>query len=766
MKKKIIALALLVAGLSSCNDEIMVKENTGYAEPGTAVIGLNVRTVKAPKSYAGEKTLAANEDEQKIESIAFFVKVGNNTSLQCYRSNQTLGTPTGFTEKLTEMEAGKYSAKFKISMPETSDVQFFALANYAENGIKPEEILNEIMLKSAVSVAITTKNPEKPLLMFSSVEVKGLKDGEAKDVTFDMSRLVARVDVVNKAFNTDASKGFRLTSAKVLNGKSQAALVPNSYDLIKNISVIADALEASKKVVFKDATGVDVVEATAIYQRLDTLYVYENLNGVEFGTDGSITTAPTTPDVSATAIQIDGTFNGTPVSQRIEFMKKAPATGALSAISIARNNLYTVQIIPSQDSTSVTYNISVADWSSAEGDTLTIKPSFVKPKLSTIAETALGGITKTTEKVYEISDPTALAGTLTFTASGNHDSKMEVKYIGLKDFKWMETEGAVKQGSLMGYYSSGLSREYTVDFSKADKSKTGAPFGLYLIISNASETAMCDTISIIYRPSLPEFGNLKPVLMKSDKFWAPINLGATEMPTSVSSAANTDITPTCGQLFQWGRKIGFAATNNATTCIGDTANVAVTGWPGQGDLASMETTSGWQGKFIIAGSTAAHGVNTQNNWLRINSTGDNPAGSGMQDAWYQTLWDSTAVMGSKKTTATKTLTDPCPDGWRVPTIGDWEAIGAGQTGVIKEWDATNKLMRITGGGTDKLILPAAGLRLNNVGSSFRQGSYGHYWASSVPSDGIGASSVFFNSLVLTSSSDSRANGCSVRCVQE
>ena len=294
------------------------------------------------------------------------------------------------------------------------------------------------------------------------------------------------------------------------------------------------------------------------------------------------------------------------------------------------------------------------------------------------------------------------------------------------------------------------------------------PLDVYVRVYDAGNPDVFEEITITSRPDYNGTG-IQPVMMKTtdDKlvFWAPVNAEATKIPESLADASDSsnpkDITESCGKLFQWGRKFGFAATNDASTTDTDKfdGKTDPLGFPkGQGALAEM---SKWDGKFIMSSSSAP---NTQSNWLLFNEDGsDNPAGSAMEaDVWYQKLWNK-----GTEDVPVKTDSDPCPDGWRVPTFSEWEAIGDKNTAVTKEWDATNKLLSIAGAESgQKLILPAAGSRNYSSGASSNQGSSGYYWSSSVPSGSAGARRVSFNSATLSTSSGNRAFGLSVRCVQE
>ena len=290
------------------------------------------------------------------------------------------------------------------------------------------------------------------------------------------------------------------------------------------------------------------------------------------------------------------------------------------------------------------------------------------------------------------------------------------------------------------------------------------PLDISVTIQSFDSESESKTITIKSRPDYAGTG-IQPVMMSTTDgkkvFWAPINAGATVMPEKASSDPNTDITESCGKLFQWGRLFGFAATNNVATTDADKfdGKTDLLGFPkGEGALANMDK---WDGKFII---NSLASPNTQKNWLLFDAGGaDNPANVDMvAGAWYQKLWNS----GTEESPV-KTVSDPCPDGWRLPTLTEWKAIGADNTAVTKDWDDTNKLMSIPGAESgQKLVLPAAGYRNSSTGASYNQSIFGYYWASSVPSGSVNASYVGFNSATLSTSTSSRASGRSVRCTQE
>ena len=105
--------------------------------------------------------------------------------------------------------------------------------------------------------------------------------------------------------------------------------------------------------------------------------------------------------------------------------------------------------------------------------------------------------------------------------------------------------------------------------------------------------------------------------------------------------------------------------------------------------------------------------------------------------------------------------DPCPPGWRVPTVEELTALhNAGS-----EWRMQNEVRgRFFGTAPNRIFLPAVGLR-NHNGALNLVGAIGYYWSSSEAGEGL----AFFlrNVSTFTGIADyNRARGFSVRCVAE
>ena len=137
------------------------------------------------------------------------------------------------------------------------------------------------------------------------------------------------------------------------------------------------------------------------------------------------------------------------------------------------------------------------------------------------------------------------------------------------------------------------------------------------------------------------------------------------------------------------------------------------------------------------------------------------------------LWNS-----GTETNPIKTVNDPCPVGWRVPTRTELETLGvplSNQTLVTKEWKTDYPISGVNGYLlTDKatgntLFFPAAGYRDYPNGGLFADGTYGYYWSStSMTSNQTNSTAAVLRSQSgsFNTNNNSRAYGLPVRCVAE
>ena len=148
-----------------------------------------------------------------------------------------------------------------------------------------------------------------------------------------------------------------------------------------------------------------------------------------------------------------------------------------------------------------------------------------------------------------------------------------------------------------------------------------------------------------------------------------------------------------------------------------------------------------------------------------------PDGPGAEQANAESIagwnYDVVAPNGSWSD-AVKTNNDPCPTGFRVPTLSQWQ-------GVIDNNVVSNMGSSWTGSNTnyttgkkfgDNLFLPAAGTRNFNAGALSRRGSIGFYWSSSVDVYYPYAWLLNFDSGGAYTLNIFQSDGFSLRCISE
>ncbi|WP_147337585.1 fibrobacter succinogenes major paralogous domain-containing protein [Parabacteroides gordonii] len=634
MKHSIMLFSLLLSGiLASCNDEVEVKNNPDHLEPGYGLLSLTMDLTKTGTKAAGDAVAEeiALPAEKEIKDVAFFVHTEadeqGDGSFGRYFSGEDEGSASKLNEELTAIP--DVTGLYKVSVLHRSDgwknPEVVVIANYKENGLEDglKAITNWDELQAFTTSATQAANAKCPLLMCAQQTIKSwestpvVSGGGSVVETLKMKRMVSRIDVRNYAYNpAETEKNFVLTAARLVRPMIAVPLVEGSKTL---------PVSSSSTFPFGGAVEEFDVEGTT-FQKVDCIYTYENTNDKE---------------ASATAIQLEGTLGGVPVTKIVDF-KKLDIAG--TPIPLARNHRYLININPAPDKTDVNFDIEVADWS--EGEEIRVKPSFPKAELKITDASALAGAGMAwdaTKKVIDITDATKTA-TFQFTTTGNTTTEPEVKILYDKtgtSVGWTTNESinaAVTSESSIAAEKAEVVTTYTV--TVPNQAMIKVPVDIVLNIHNANNKGVGDTIII---RSVPNYANttIKPVLMNDGRYWAPVNAGATKLPESVP--ASGDITETCGQLFQWGRKAGFNLTGGGLVLETSTK-------PGKSDIAGMEENDTWKGKFLAVKGNA---------WFDTSKDGD----------WYKKLWNSRTEASPEKTTQ-----DPCPEGWRVPTKAEMESL--------------------------------------------------------------------------------------------
>ena len=212
------------------------------------------------------------------------------------------------------------------------------------------------------------------------------------------------------------------------------------------------------------------------------------------------------------------------------------------------------------------------------------------------------------------------------------------------------------------------------------------------------------------------------------------NLGATSATPGEVSAL--------GLLYQWGRKDPFLGSSSISSA--EEAESTIT-WP---SMVYSNSTTGTNA-YVTANPITFVTYNSYN------------------DDWYYTGTNTTDNTRWSTASYKKTIYDPCPSGWRVPSYDAWsDIIDLNQT--APSYDDGNKGVNFSGfwGSASTIWYPASGYRSIPQGYLSGVGSYAYYWSAS-PNSYL-AYSLRFNKNGFLSPSvyEARSTARSIRCIQE
>ena len=232
-----------------------------------------------------------------------------------------------------------------------------------------------------------------------------------------------------------------------------------------------------------------------------------------------------------------------------------------------------------------------------------------------------------------------------------------------------------------------------MDFTTGDSLKfTGTSKTLSAIVTDIPTASKTIVFTFTSEPTVVEVIN-----PTTGKTWMDRNLGASQVATSSTDEA------AYGDLYQWGR-------GNDEHQVRTSATISL--------RSNSDTTE--HGDFITTSSLVNDWRNPQNDslWQGVNGTNN-----------------------------------PCPSGYRLPTIDEWEA-------EIQSWSSNDP----AGAFASPLKLPTAGYRDFGNGALAAVDSKGYYWSSSV--DEKKSQYLYLYSGGVYTNSGYRANGFSVRCIKD
>lgn len=249
-------------------------------------------------------------------------------------------------------------------------------------------------------------------------------------------------------------------------------------------------------------------------------------------------------------------------------------------------------------------------------------------------------------------------------------------------------------------------------------------------------TAKCEVVVEYYADYIDEYGvNYGRGIKIGNTTWAPVNCGY--HPSDYQY----------GKLYQWGRKYGQGYSSDIYDL----------------DLHYIGKYSDAILPTVVEGGVSIATGNNQNN-SNVYYRGISEYNSDWVYPQDNKLWNS-----GTESNPVKTEYDPCPVGWRIPTFSELDELTINYSDFIAEKSGQNG--RWFSGAADfdanadQIFLPAAGNIYYNQGDFYYRSRYGYYW-SSTANTCYSYMICFSNKSNLDKGSVSRANGYSVRCVQE
>lgn len=719
MKYVIITFLLPFLLLCACTEQ-EIDRGTDPLPGGVMRLSATVRN--------GVKTRALNDpltdattDEKRVDRIAFFVYT-EAEGMQVYPPATPVSVYPDEPNKvhLTDNADGTYTANVDLTAGAGYDADVVAIANLPEDYDYSQVITWQGLLDS-VTVA-TTKMPlctgeystgkNNAFVMYASASVALHKEKEA-EVGFAMERLVARIDITNKAYGT-GTNAFVLTGARILQAKPASYLVPHDLYASPEVVTVSDwkldplSIKLYKGEVTTDNETTEAAGDATRQAAWHALYTYEN-DDVEH---------------AATHLEVTGEMNGATIVRKIPFETVDADGTTKKPVPIVRNHRYLVQISPAPGQTDITYKLTVDEWNAV--DTVNVQPNQdqvpVMSNYSCAEASKTYGTFDTSTGIPDTIVVPAIGGTIRFTASCPFDTRVTADYASAADGNdWLEITN--RSEAVVTKAGSTLARTYEITV-KANLALDATLVNRgYLYIANGANGSVMDTVTIFQGADIAYADTrFAAVTMGQvngkDVVWAPIDLGAKEIATKVIKDADIVTEEDraardrqCGYNFQWGRKVPF--------------------------IYGKEGVVAPQGISLVTYANA-----TKSDYQYANMFIPNA------NSWFS---DYTSF--NKKWPKEN---DPCPAGWRVPTKEELQIVSdqvsASSTTVDGTWTSATH---------PAFVLPLGGNRDNGTGVFQQRGELGGYWTSTFESGKAYRlnSGTLWGLQVLTA-------GYNIRCVKE
>lgn len=512
LKRLTLAIPLLTGlVLTACQEE-MVSPGGGTTGGGTErtltlLLGGNNSTTRAQGDYVPDGVTL--DEEKEVRSLALFVKTqasGTDDDFHPGAFARFLSESSKPEEQLSEplTQAGTdadglYTCQAKVHSYSWDNPEVIAIANYHENGLATKltdvNTWEDLLALTTQTATVPTDNPSRPLLMFGKASIKdwvNAPNGLATE-NIVLTRLVARIDVINNAYNNDTpTDGFVLETLQIKNARQYSLLAPSADAELMNTIPQSDLKALNQDTV---KTLQRTPPTGKWYQQAICLYTHETLND---NADESLNTF----------MELSGKYKGSNMVIKVPFIRTL-ADGATETVPLMRNHRYVVTISNALGAEEVEATISALDWGEA-ADSVGFDPEASVPELKDMVISSSGASLDVDKKTIDITHATA-ATTLTLKAITRN--VVSDAYIGFKHDEGFDWNGSTVGGlsaftitpkeATLGKDNAGIeevyTREYTVTIPQRTAQTDAATPALeaYLCIYNtALGESVADTIRI------------------------------------------------------------------------------------------------------------------------------------------------------------------------------------------------------------------------------------------------------------------------------
>jgi hypothetical protein len=705
-------LALSALWLAGCSqDEFPVDRPPVMGEKGTLSFVLPVGQNQAV-TYAGEQGKTSEYELHNIRIYWFTDSDNKLFKVFGWGDGTVAGGITPESAGVDPMQLASASDKSVVTISVgTNDVpsKFFIVANV--NGdttamIKSDP-LNKVRVgvtklddfKAILSDALAESGGDIALLSTPipmSISKKGtatpdgyialehpVTEGIVNDV--HLKRRVARFDIINSS----GFSNFEIKSIAVSRAQTKVWLNDSVFSDTDPYASLTGKFKVEAKAQADDADAFNGPKSTN--PKVDFAPSGQYYADREHLTEAAFYLYPTQldPQNTKTEIVLEGIYNK--ATPRL-YSLNLPDTGD---VKIQANYVYRIHVIP-VDENDIDLKLEVIHWDDA--DTIyaenTVKLVTDWGKLSSSVDATLdvdiAGAGETNVS-YEFSTSDRSPDTLRFTTRGENvllSHKPEEQHVTHVAFLPSGTgyNKADYQAVANAKVISTTNLTYGATYETLHEvvlPPTDAPIEVIMKVMNATDTKDFKTVKLKsnnyaktgYRPV-----HITGEASINNLLWAPVNVGATYLPDTKGTFSEDSIgAAIAGLHFQWGRNypaIPLTVERPTTT----TTQFA--------SLAEALASDLW----FINGDKAQIGAH----WL---ATPD------------YTLWSGANAQG------------PCPDGWRVPTLAEVQAVTKSSNtkqGNVTAWHSFTSIAD----PSQVLWLPCSGLRQNNDGARKNFGNNG------------------------------------------